>query len=179
MNINPRVRWVATTGVFLALLLTLQAFTSFGGQVVTGSLVNLILAASVFGGGYWCAFAVALLSPFCAFLLGVGPKLLPLVPFISLGNLAFISLLSVIGRRDKLFERCGAVGFAAVLKFIVLWSTIVCLVIPSLGLPEPQMNALALTFSWPQVMTAMIGGCLAAAFYPMLNKLHRQRSIEM
>ena len=109
MNINPRVRWVATTGVFLALLLTLQAFTSFGGQVVTGSLVNLILAASVFGGGYWCAFAVALLSPFCAFLLGVGPKLLPLVPFISLGNLAFISLLSVIGRRDKLLDRKSVV----------------------------------------------------------------------
>lgn len=177
MNISSRVRWVATTGVFLALLLTLQAFTSFGGQIVTGSFVNLILAASVFGGGYWCAFAVALLSPFCAFLLGVGPKLLPLIPFISLGNLAFVSLLYAIGRRDKLFERCGAVGFAAVLKLAVLWGTIVCLVLPSLGLPEQQRNVLAMTFSWPQVMTAMIGGCLAAALYPMLNKLHRRSEI--
>lgn len=178
MNISPRVRWVATTGVFLALLLTLQAFTAFGGQFVTGSCVNLVLAAATFGGGFWCGFAVALLSPFCAFLLGVGPKLFPLIPFISLGNLAFVSLLHLLGRRDKLFERCGAVGFAAVLKFVVLWLTVVQFVIPSLGVPEQQMQVLALTFSWPQVATAMIGGCLAALLYPMLVKLHNQRSLD-
>lgn len=178
MNISPRVRWIATTGLFLALLLTLQAFTSFGGQFVTGSCVNLVLAASMFGGGYWCGFAVALLSPFCAFLLGVGPKLFPLIPFISLGNLAFVSLLFVLGRREKLFERCGAVAFSAILKFGVLWGTIVQLVLPALGLPEQQRNVLALTFSWPQVMTALIGGCLAAVLYPVLVKLQKRRDMK-
>lgn len=173
MNISPKVRWIAATGVFLALLLTLQAFTSFGGQLVTGSCVNLVLAASVFGGGYWCAFAVALLSPFCAFLLGVGPKLLPLIPFISLGNIAYISVLFTMGRRDKFFERCGAAGFASVLKFVVLWSTIVRMVLPTLGLPEPQMNVIAFTFSWPQIMTALIGGCLAGVLYPRLVQLQK------
>lgn len=177
MNINPRVRWIATTGLFLALLLTFQAFTSFGGQILTGSCVNLVLAAAVFGGGFWCGFAVALLSPFCAFLLGVGPKLFPLIPFISLGNLAFVSLLFMLARRERLLERCGAAAIAAVVKFLVLWGTIVRLLLPALGLPEQQRTVLGLTFSWPQIVTALIGGCLAAALYPALVKLQKRRNV--
>lgn len=175
MNIKPKARWVAVTGVLLALLIALQAVTAFGGQILTGSCVNFVLTSAVFAGGFWSAFTVALLSPFCAFLVGVGPKLFPLVPFIALGNLAYVSLLFVLGRKDAFYMRAGAVGMAAVAKFIVLWATLLRVVIPGLGLPEQQMNTLGLMFSWPQVMTALIGGILASAtVWPLLKKIRRE-----
>jgi hypothetical protein len=58
----------------VALLIGLQFATKAAGQYVTGSCVNLILAVSALAGGYWCGFAVALLSPFFAFFWGLAPR---------------------------------------------------------------------------------------------------------
>jgi len=79
--------------VMLALLVTLQAVTKSAGQYVTGSCVNLILAVTALTAGLGSGAAVAALSPFFAFLLGIGPQLLPIVPAIALGNLAYVVLL--------------------------------------------------------------------------------------
>ncbi len=177
MKVRSQARQVATAGLLLALLLTLQAFTGFGGQILTGSCVNLVLTVSVYACTFWGTLAIALLSPFCAFLLGVGPQLFPLVPFISLGNVVYVSLLYLIGRRKLYLERIGAVGMAAVAKSVVLWATILRVILPSLGLGEQQLNTLGLMFSWPQILTALIGGCLAALLYPTLQKL-RLRAAE-
>ena len=65
--------WIAETAVMIALLVALQWATKALGQFVTGSCVNLVLGVSTLVGGVWCGAVVALVSPFCAFLVGVGP----------------------------------------------------------------------------------------------------------
>ena len=82
--------WITETAAMTALLIVLQIATKAAGQYVTGTCVNAVLAVSVLTVGLWSAVAVALLSPFFAFLLGIGPQLLPIVPSIALGNLVFV-----------------------------------------------------------------------------------------
>ena len=90
---NRRVLWITETAVMTALLIILQTATKPAGQYVTGSCVNAVLAVSVLAAGVWSGAVVALLSPFFAFLLGIGPQLLPIVPSIAVGNLVFVLIL--------------------------------------------------------------------------------------
>ena len=86
--------WIAETAVMIALLVALQWVTKPLGQFVTGSCVNLVLGVSTLVGGVWCGAVVALASPFCAFLVGVGPAKLLIVPFIAVGNVVLVLLLN-------------------------------------------------------------------------------------
>lgn len=65
--------WIVRTAVCLALLLVLQVATKSLGQFVTGSCVNLVLAMAALTGGVWSGVIVAVISPFCAYALGIGP----------------------------------------------------------------------------------------------------------
>ena len=75
-----KTTWIARTAICLALLVAVQFVTKGLGQFVTGSCVNLILAIAAVIGGVWSGVAVAVLSPFCAYLLGIGPAFVQLVP---------------------------------------------------------------------------------------------------
>lgn len=168
MNTKSLVR----TALMIALLVAVQAATASMGQMVTGSCVNLILAVSALLLAGWGAPAVALVSPFCAFLLGIGPALIQLVPCIALGNLCYVLVFQVL---VKQFSFTGgsvaAVVLAAAGKFAVLFLVIVKAVLPLLGLPEAKVAAMSAMFSWPQLVTALIGGLLAAVVVaPLLKK---------
>ncbi|MCL2696169.1 MAG: hypothetical protein FWE69_07580, partial [Clostridiales bacterium] len=97
-NVKVKIFWITRTGAMLALLIAVQAFTRPAGQFVTGSCVNLILALAVLAGGFWCGLTVALLSPFFAFLAGIGP-ILPVVPAIAAGNAVYVLLLYWLCRK--------------------------------------------------------------------------------
>ena len=83
---NKKTLWITETAVMIALLVALQWATKPLGQFVTGSCVNLVLGVSALVGGLWCGLTVALVSPFFAFLLGIGPAFLPIVPMVAVGN---------------------------------------------------------------------------------------------
>ena len=51
---SKQTKWITTTAVLLALLVILQAITKAGGQFLTGSCVNLVLAVAALAGGLWC-----------------------------------------------------------------------------------------------------------------------------
>ena len=169
---KQKVLWTTRTAVLLALLVTLQAVTKPLGQLVTGSCVNLVLGVAALAGGVWCGAAVALLSPLFAFLLGIGPTFLQLVPMIAAGNTVFVLLLNALwrdaGRTRWLAVIAGAAG-----KFLALYLLIVKLTLPLIGLPEKQTAMLSASFAWPQLLTALIGGALAAAVCPALKKAIR------
>ena len=129
--------WIAETAVMIALLVALQWATKPLGQFVTGSCVNLVLGVSTLVGGAWCGAVVAIASPFCAFLVGVGPAKLVIVPFIAVGNLVLVLLLHFIAGGKPLGLRSYlAVAAAAVCKFAVLFLLVTKVAIPSLQLPE-------------------------------------------
>ena len=163
--------WIAETAVMIALLVALQWATKALGQFVTGSCVNLVLGVSTLVGGVWCGAVVALVSPFCAFLVGVGPAKLAIVPFIAVGNLVLVLVLHFIAGGKPLGLRSYlAVAAAAVCKFVVLFLLVTRVAIPALNLPEAAASAMSASFSWPQLVTAAIGGVIAVPIAPAIRK---------
>ena len=170
---KTNIVWIAETAIFLALLIVLQAVTASLGQFVTGSAVNFVLVAAAVIGGLWSGIVVAAVSPFLAFLLGIGPKLIAIVPFIAVGNIVLVLVYALVmkclGSKPLVAWPVGVVA-AAVLKFAALYCCIVLIVLPSLGLPDPQVATMSAMFSWPQLVTALIGGVLAALVVPPVKK---------
>ena len=182
VNSHSRVMWITRTAVLVALLVALQWATAgtqaFAGQYITGSLVNCVLAVAALFSGLWSGVVVALLSPFCAFLLGIGPAMIQIVPCIAVGNLLYVLVLwALAGRKGTaIWLRFAAVLAAAAAKFVSLYVAVVKIVIPMLGeaLKAPQVQKFTAMFSWPQLVTALIGGMLAMLVLPLLKKAIRK-----
>ena len=173
---KKKTLWIAETAVMIALLVALQGLTKPAGQFVTGSCVNLILGVSTLVGGLWCGLTVALLSPFFPFALGIGPALIQIVPAIAVGNIVLVLVLWLICRKAKKLSPLsyGGAVVASVCKFAVLYALVVLLLLPLLGLPEKQVAMMSAMFSWPQLVTALIGSFLAVTVSPVIRKaLHR------
>lgn len=181
-NLHSRVLWIARTGILMALLIALQWATAgtqaFAGQYITGSCVNCVLAIAALFGGLWSGVVVAVLSPFCAFLLGIGPKLIQIVPCIAIGNTVLVLCLYFwLGRRTRpVWQQAAGLIISAAAKFAVLYTAVVLVVIPVMGdaLAPKQVQTFTVMFSWPQLATALLGGTAALLILPLLKKAIRQ-----
>ena len=180
---NKKIRWIVETAVMLALLVSLQALTKGFGQFVTGSCVNVVLAISALVGGLSCGITVAVISPVMAFLLGIAPQILT-VPAIMAGNTVYVVALYLLSDRSgkNVVRQIAAWLLAAVAKFVTLYAIVVGLIcgvlseslLASGALKAPMLQALPATFSWPQLVTALLGGALALIIAPLVRKaLHR------
>ncbi len=183
MNTNrDRVLWITKTGVLIALLIALQWITAgtsaFAGQFITGSCVNAVLAVAVLTAGLFSGIFVALISPFCAFLLGIGPKLIQIIPMIALGNLTFVVCLHfIVGQKQPaIWRQVLGLLLSAAAKFVVLYVGVVKVLIPVMGaaLKEKQVKTFTAMFSWPQLVTALIGGGVALLIVPLLRNARKR-----
>lgn len=180
---NKSIRWITETAVMLALLVALQALSKPMGQFVTGSFVNAVLAVTVLVAGLYSGITVALISPILAYLLGIAPQILT-VPAIMVGNTVFVVLLYFIAGKDsrRLARRVLAWLAAAVAKFATLYAIVVWLIcgvlserlLASGAMKPPMLKMLPATFSWPQLITALIGGGVALLIVPVLRKALRK-----
>ena len=165
--------WIVRTAVCLALLLVLQVATKSLGQFVTGSCVNLVLAIAALIGGVWSGVTAAVISPFCAYLLGIGPAFLPMVPCVSLGNAVYAVLFGLlVGKflqKRKLPAAYGSMVLAAAAKFVTLYLVLVRLVAPAV-VPAAKLSTVTASFTWPQLLTAVIGGVLTCLIAPVLRR---------
>ena len=181
---NKHVKWIVRTALLLALLVALQALTKGFGQLVTGSCVNALLAISVLLGGIGCGLTVAIISPVLAFVLGIAPNFITVLP-IMLANSCYVALLHLfLGKSCKpVWKQPVALVVAAFAKFGVLYVlvvTVICdlasgaLLGKKLGdiivLAPPMLKLLSAMFSWPQLFTALIGGGIALLLLPVLRK---------
>ena len=180
---RKKLLWITETAVMLALLVALQAITKPMGQLVTGSCVNAVLAVTALVAGLSGGITVAVISPVLAYLLGIAPQILT-VPAIMVGNTVFVVLLRLIAGRDsqKIGRQIAAWISAAAAKFAALYAIVVWVIcgVFSQGLlasgmmKPPMLKALPVTFSWPQLFTALIGGAVALLITPALRKaLHK------
>jgi len=185
---KKNVIWITETAVMLALLVALQALTKPLGQLVTGSCVNAVLAITVLLVGMSGGITVALVSPVCAFLLGIAPNLVTVLP-IMLGNVCYVVLLRLIAgvSHNPIWRQPVALVSAAVVKFGVLYVLVVkvicgiasgALLGKKLGdvvvLAPPMLKMLPVMFAWPQLFTALIGGGVALLIVPLLRKALRK-----
>lgn len=187
---NKKVLWITETAIMLALLICLQwlgglVVEPLAKQLITGSLVNCVLAVTVLVAGRNSGIAVALISPVFAWLLQIA-KVITAVPVIMVGNLCYVLLLWLIVGK-AVWRKPVALVSAAVAKFGVLY----LLGVKLLGgvlfgslqgkmlAGESLMDAKVLKqlgnmFAWPQLATALIGGTLALLIVPTLRKaLHK------
>ena len=180
---RKKILWITETAVMLALLITLQALTKPMGQLVTGSCVNAVLTIAVLLVGMSSGITIALISPVCAYLFGIAPNFVTVLP-IMIGNVCFVVLLRLIAGKT---HKPVALVTAAGVKFVVLYMLVVkvicgiasgALLGKKLGdivvLAPPMLEMLPTMFAWPQLFTALIGGGLALLIVPVLRKaLHK------
>jgi len=174
---HEKVLWITRTAVLIALTVALQALTlQFGNQFVTGSIVNLMLIISVMTCGLPTGLTVSLFTPILPTLLGFGP-VWPVIPFIILGNAALVSVWHFTGNKkiiNKYVTYAVTVIAGAAAKFLILFFGIVQIAVPYiLGLPEG--NVMSILFSYPQLITASIGGVCAIIILPALQKALKAR----
>ena len=183
-----KIRRLTETAVMLALLIALQALTKPLGQLVTGSCVNAVLAITALLVGMGGGITVALISPVCAFLLGIAPNFVTVLPIMA-GNVCFVVLLRLIAGKCRClsWRQPVALVVAAGAKFGALYLLVVKIICGAasgalLGkkvgdvvvLAPPMLKKLPAMFTWPQLFTALIGGAAALLIVPILRKaLHR------
>lgn len=179
-KINIKVLWITRTAIFIALLIVFQAISSAAGQLVTGSLVNLVLVTAALTAGIWSAVAVAVISPFLAFFLGIGPQLIQMIPIVAIGNLVYVIIAALavkLIRSEKpaltVVRDACAVIVGSLLKFGALYLGVVKIFIPAMGdaLKAPQIEKFTAMFSVPQLITALIGGAVAIPVAIALNRI--------
>lgn len=161
--------------MLLALLIVLQAVTRSFSQIITGSCVNAVLALAVLTVGLPSGIVVAAISPFAAFLLGIGPQLFPIVPSIAAGNIVFVAVLWALTHSHQNETKWSLIGWciSAVCKFLTLYLIVVQLLCRVLPLKEAQIATFSTMFSWLQLLTALIGGAVAMFIAPRLRRALR------
>ena len=154
LDVNKKI---ARTAILLALTAAIQAagryLTPFMGPAnmfIVGTLVNACLLIAVYYAGIWGATVISFAVPFTALLTGA-PIPLPFVPFIGVGNFLLVLFFYLLK------EKIPGIIVGAILKASFLFASVL-LFIKIGGVPAKLAGVLYFLFSWPQVVTALLGG---------------------
>ena len=152
---NPAVQFITRTGVLLAIALAVQFMRL--PQPVTGPLVNAILLLAAIYVGVSSGIIIGLFTPLVAFFVGIlAPPLAPLIPVIMAANAILVAVFYGVG---KYYNKYLAAVVAAVAKFLTFYVSL-NYVLVFLGITLPP--ALVAAFGLPQLITALVGGFVAA-----------------
>ncbi len=133
-------------------------------QWLTGPIVNAVLLITVVIVGVREALLLALVPSSVALASGLLPTpLAPMVPFIMISNAILIWCFDVL--RDHNYWL--AIGVGALAKFIWLYSIVHLLM--KYFLTDKLLESVAVMMSWPQLVTALIGGVIAWLFLRFLK----------
>jgi len=147
-------------------LIAVAGFAPYlGNQFITGTLVNASLIVATVLTSQRKAIIVGLLPSIISLSTGLLPAVLaPMIPFIMIGNLILIYTFDALKKNYFL-----AFGSAAVVKYLFLLTSSF-LVINLISKSEIAEKA-ALMMSWPQLVTAILGGLVAGVFLKTIKKI--------
>jgi hypothetical protein len=178
---SEKAKWITRSAAAIALIIVAQIATAgLGQQLLTGSLVNLILALAALLFGWSVGSVAAVVSPFMAYLLGINAQIL-VVPAIAVGNLTYVLVIALL---SKALEGKGMAEFpssliaviaAAVCKFAIQYLLIVKWIAPTF-LPAKALPVIAVNFGVMQLFTACIGGVLACLARSAVGKGIKSRN---
>ena len=172
-----KTRQLTLTALLLALCIASQ-FLKNTSVYLTGPVINCILILAAVFCGLWSAAALSIITPLTSWLITGSPLMsaIPLlVPCIMAGNVILAVTVCFFVRRSE-STRSLLLGtlLGAVLKAAFMGGTISLLLLPLLGgatgLPAPALAAARVTFSLTQLITALLGGALAALIVPALER---------
>lgn len=166
MKINAKI--IARTGVLLAVTVVLQnlgRFVPLGpySNFIVGPLVNASLLVSTAATGLIGGSVISIATPLIASLTAGVPVFF--APFIAIGNFILVLLFYIFMKKSKI---AGIVS-GAILKFAFLYAAI-NVYVRYAELAERQVANLLYAFSWPQLVTAIIGGILALVIMKALGE---------
>ena len=185
---KSKVRYITYTAMFLALAVLFQSLRTFVpileataifgpfslASLIVGSLVNLCLILAAVRVGFWSGAAVSVLSTIVAFMQGHLPAALPqMIAVVSVGNTVIVAVawsLRKVGYPIAFY-------LGAVAKSLALWGMVTLIVVPFFSSNEAMtalLSRLAVMFSWPQIVTGVIGASLALAIAPALAKSSKE-----
>lgn len=174
--------YITRAAVILALTIALQ----FGIRAVVpaappfnivnlflvGSIVNLGLLLATETTGLWAGIVIALAAPITAWLQAHLPSPM-MIPAVMAGNVILVILFWLAtrkGSRQSGMRWLGlAVGGAAKMAF--LYYTIGAIVGTLGKLPAAAAAFIRFSFSWPQLVTAVIGGILSSLIASRIKPL--------
>ena len=174
---NKSVRFITRTAILLALTVLFQSLRVWipimpanVSQYVVGSLVNLCLIVAAVMTGIGGGLIIAVAAPIIALIQGFTPSPVLVVP-IALGNIVLAVVASLLYDKNPVL----ALVSGAVLKFIALYIGVVKIALPFFlpNAPDKMRAVLSVQFSWPQLITAAIGGTIAIGVLVALKKVIR------
>lgn len=180
---NNNVQVLTRTGMLLALALVFQNLRLVIGagpytQFIIGSLVNAVLVVAVGTVNVYSALIISIIAPVVAYMQAQLP--LPvLVPIVAIGNALIVIVFHVLQEKNRYVGiLAGAVAKSGFLYFAVK----IMLNMVKGTIPEPKFaklaNLLSFTFSWPQFITALIGGFIAVIILGTLSSVLRKEHSE-
>jgi len=132
----------------------------FHQQMITGPIVNATLFASVILLGTQAGIMVGLIPSLIALSVGTLPApLAPMVPYIMLGNVILVLTFGFLKEKNYWL---GMIASSA-LKFI--WLFVSSFIVIDLLLKKELAQSVALMMSWPQLVTALLGGVIVWLFF--------------
>lgn len=183
---SSKIKWITRTALLIALIFVAQILGNYmpGSQIligpirlsqlITGSLVNLtlIIAAGVTGLG--SGITAGIVSSLLASIIGTALPLPQMIPVVALGNAVIVAVAWLIfqkgnGKSGTVVRILGVLAGAAA-KTAVLWASVSLIIVPLFQPAEKVVALITLNFSWPQMITATIGGLIAIAILPVLKK---------
>lgn len=169
---NKGVKFITYTAALLSMLIVAQFFSKPLGQLVTGALVNFILISACLVVNIEAGIVVAVVSPFLASALGIGPKLIELVIAVAVGNLVLVVTYHVIFRwvKRSSLSWLMAIAYGALLKFGALYFGVVKFLLPFLNVGDAAMKVYGTTFGITQLFTAVLGGIVAWIIVPTVKR---------
>ena len=145
--------------LFLAIAIIVPSFTH--SQWITGPVINAILILATVIIGPMEAILLGLMPSAIALSTGLLPiALAPMVPFIMIGNAVLVVLFHYLRGQNFALR----LGLSALLKFAFLHFSVVFIM--SALLQNEIVSKLAIMMSWPQFVTAVIGGIIV---YPIIK----------
>lgn len=141
---------------FLALLTVAVLAPYTGNQFTTGTIVNCTLLVTVAALGIRAGLLICIVPGAIALAVGLLPPVLaPVLPFIILGNVAFVLVFNYLGNIDYWL---GAVS-GAVLKFALLSGAVS--IVAGFAIDRNMAAGVAYMMGWPQLVTALAGSLAA------------------
>ena len=143
-------------------------------MLIIGSLVNLVLFVAVGRAGAWSAVLISIILPLMAVFQGHLVHIY-LVPAVALGNCVLAIVWWLGCTKFKVFSQTVAMLLGAACKFLFLWWAVplsfrLFLYANFEGNASKVLEVLARNMSWPQLVTAIIGGYLAVIILRLLPR---------
>jgi hypothetical protein len=136
-------------------------------QMMTGPMVNALLFIATIMLGPYSAILIGLLPSAFSIAAGLLPSILsPMIPFIMVSNAILVLTFHYFQKKNYWL----GVGAASIFKYaflLITSQTLINLVMKG----APAAKAAALMMSWPQLVTALIGGMVAYLFLKFIKKI--------